>query len=204
MRVEDALTQVRAIQVQVARTERYCCYRWATVAASGAVALAAAAGQTVWIPQPAARPGAFIALWVAAAALNVAIVGAEMLLRFLRSDSEFARRQTVSAVEQFAPCLVAGGLVTVMLRSACPEYTPLLPSLWSILFSLGIFASRRWLPRATILAAAYYLSAGLFCMRFAQGEQALAPWSMLVTFGAGQFLISFILHRDRELVHGDS
>ena len=42
MRVEDALSQLRTIQIQLARTERYCCYQSATVAMSGALALAAA------------------------------------------------------------------------------------------------------------------------------------------------------------------
>jgi hypothetical protein len=201
MRVEEALTQVRAIQMQVARAEQYCCYRWATVAASGIVAVMAVALQSVWVPHPAQHPGAFVALWVAVAALNVAIIGAEMLLRWLQSDSEYARRQTVMTVQQFAPCLIAGGLLTAAMRAACPEYASLYPALWSILFSLGIFASWRFLPRQTVFVAVHYLVAGLLCLRWAQGEQSLQPWTMLITFGAGQLITSFVLYHYREPMH---
>ena len=39
----------------------------------------------------------------------------------------------------------------------------MLPGLWSILFSLGIFASYRLLPRETFWLAVYYLAAGVGC-----------------------------------------
>jgi hypothetical protein len=202
MRVEDALTQVRAIQLQVARTEQYCCYRWVTVAASGVMAVIASIGQAAWIADPAQHPGTFITWWVAVAGVNVAIIGAEMLSRWLRSDSEFARRQTLMAVQQFAPCLLAGGLLTVAVWFACPEFASLLPSVWSIIFSLGIFASWRYLPRHTLFAAWYYLVAGVMCIHWARGDQSLQPWTMLITFGAGQLITSFLLYRHREPIRG--
>jgi hypothetical protein len=202
MRIEDALMQVRAIQLQVARTEQYCCYRWATVAASGIIAILAVALQPQWVLQPAEQPDKFVAWWVVVAALNVTIIGAEMLVRWFRSDSEYARRQTVMTVQQFVPCLIAGGLMTVAMRSACPECASLYPALWSILFSLGIFASWRFLPGQIIVAAAHYLVAGLLCIRWGLAEQSLQPWTMLVTFGAGQLITSFVLYRYREPDHG--
>jgi hypothetical protein len=202
MRIDEALVQVRAIQTQVARTEQFCCYRWATVTGSGALAIIAAGIQPMVVPQPAQHPDAFLMLWVAVAALNVGMVGAEMLVRWLRSDSDFARRQTVLAVQQFAPCLIAGALLTLAMRSCCPDQAWLLPALWSILFSLGIYASGRHLPAGTTFVASYYLAAGLLCIRFAQGEQTLQPWTMALTFGAGQFITGFILYRHREPADG--
>ena len=106
------------------------------------------------------------------------------------------------AVQQFAPCLVAGALLTWTLRSFGPSQAWLYPALWSILFSLGIFASSRHLPAGATLIGGYYLATGLFCIRFAQGEQALQPWTMLLTFGVGQFITGVILYWHKEHADG--
>src|SRR5687768_5344385 len=103
MRIEDALTQVRAIQIQVARAEQFCCYRWATVACSGILAVAAAAVQSSWVAEPVQHCDSFLLLWISVAATSVGIIGAELLSRWLRSDSDYDRRQTITAVQQFAP-----------------------------------------------------------------------------------------------------
>jgi hypothetical protein len=198
VRIEDALSQVRVLQIHVARTERYYCFRWATVAASGWIALAAAAMQSRWVVDPVRQPLLYLQLWVSVAALSVALIGVEMLARWLRSDSDFARRQTVLAVQQFAPCVVAGALMTWAIQVFSAEYTPLLPALWSILFSLGILAARQYLPPGGVAVAAYYLLAGLVCIRWGQAEQALRPWTMAIPFGVGQLLTSFVLYQQPE------
>jgi hypothetical protein len=202
MRIEDALNQVRVIQLQAAGAERYCCYRWASVAATGVIAVIAVVLQPVWVPVPALHPEAFVAWWVSVALLNMVIVGTEMYARWLRSDSEFARRQTVLALQQFAPCLIAGGLLTVAILVGAREHASLIPALWSVLFSLGMFASWRFLPPQMLFASGYYLAAGVLCMLWSLGDHALQPWTMLLTFGAGQLITSFVLYRYRERLHG--
>ena len=78
----------------------------------------------------------------------------------------------------------------------------LLPGLWSILFSLGVFASRRLLPRAIVGVAWFYLLAGLGCLAMAQGEASLSPWAMGIPFGGGQLLAAAVLYRTLECDHG--
>ena len=173
MRIEDALTQVRAIQIQVARTEQFCCYRWATVTCSGILAVAAAAVQSSWVAEPAQHCDAFLLLWVSVAVISVGIIGAELLARWLRSDSDYDRRRTITALQQFAPCLIAGALATWTIRAFSPAHVSLFPALWSLLFSLGIFASWRYLPGGTLAVAGYYLLAGLVCIRFAPASPLL-------------------------------
>ena len=97
-------------------------------------------------------------------------------------------------MEQFVPCLVAGGLLTATLAVASPESLWLLPGLWQILFSLGIFASCRLLPRATFWVAVFYLASGIASLLFARGDAALSPWAMGVPFGLGQFLAAGVLY----------
>ena len=68
------------------------------------------------------------------------------------------------AVEQFLPAGVAGVLLAL---SCCGKFAPetlwMLPGLWQLLVSLGIFASVRSLPRTVALAGAWYFVAGFAC-----------------------------------------
>ena len=155
--------------------------------------------QSYWIPRPADDLRAYLFLWVSVAALSVAITGAEILVRWLRTDSPHARYQTIAAVRQFVPCLVAGALLTWAVMAFSGEHAVLLPTLWAMFFSLGIFSSSRYLPTGSVAVAVYYLVAGLVCLRWGQGQEALAPWTMMITFGAGQMLAAIVLYRRQEI-----
>ncbi len=198
MRIDEALSQVRSIQLQLARTQQYCCYRSATIALSGLLALAAAILQAYWVSDPVDDLARYLWLWVSVAVLSVAVTGAEVLLRWQRADSPHARRQTVATVRQFAPCIVAGAVVTWGIASFTPQHAALLPALWSVIFSLGVFASSAYLPSGSMAVAVYYLVAGIVCLRWGQAEQALRPWTMVVTFAVGQWLTAAVLFRHRE------
>ncbi len=204
MRIEDALSQVRAIQLQVARTERFCCYRWAVVAASGLIAIVAAGVQPYWVANPVRDVDRYLLLWVGVAAVSVGIIGTELLVRLNRTDSAHGRRQTISALRQFSPCVAVGALATWTIFVSCPQHAALLPALWALFFSLGIFASARNLPDGTVAAAIYYLAAGLVCLRWGQADQALMPWTMGITFGLGQLFTSFALYRRQEEPDGNA
>jgi hypothetical protein len=52
-----------------------------------------------------------------------------------------------SALEQFLPGIVAGFLLTGVLLRCAPQSLWMLPGLWQVLFSMGVFASCRFLPR---------------------------------------------------------
>jgi hypothetical protein len=198
MRIEDALTQVRLMQVQVARIERFSCYRSATVGASGVLGLGAALVQPYWVAEPTQQLPRYLSLWVLVAVVSVTFIGVELLARWWRTESAHARRQTVLAVRQFTPCLVAGALLTWAIVLYSPASAFLLPALWSVVFSLGVFASSQHLPAASTALAAYYLVTGLACIGWGRGEQALQPWTMALTFGVGQLLAAFVLHHPQE------
>jgi hypothetical protein len=97
------------------------------------------------------------------------------------------------AVEQFLPALATGVLLTlVVLRHYTPTTFWMLPGLWQIIFSLGVFASCRFLPRLMLIAGFWYLATGLLSL-FLGNARALAPWTMGLAFGGGQLLIAAIL-----------
>jgi len=194
MELREALAQITVIRRQMAAAETFRGYRSMTVGFSGALAIAGAAVQAVWIPQPQRALGAYLALWIGVAAGSVLVCGTEMALRCRRAASPLSRQITLLAVGQFLPCLVAGGLLTLAIVRAAPESAWMLPGLWAVVFSLGVFASCRLLPRWTFAVAAHYLIAGVVCLVLARQEAALSPWAMAGTFGAGQFLAAGILY----------
>ena len=96
---------------------------------------------------------------------------------------------------------VAGALLTVVIVRAVPESLWMLPGLWQIVYSLGIFASCRLLPRPTFWVAVFYLGTGLAVLALAHGEAALSPWSMGLPFGVGQVLAALVLYCTLERDH---
>jgi hypothetical protein len=204
MELREALTQISEIRRQVARTEVFRGYRAMPVAFSGLLALATAAFQAVWVPEPKETPTVYLTLWLGAAAVSALAAGIEMALRCWRSASSLSRDLTWLAVEQFLPCLVAGGLLTIVLAGFVPDNLWMLPGLWQILFSLGIFASYRLLPRATFGVALFYMAAGACTLALAQGDWAFWPWAMGIPFGVGQFYAAGVLYWTLERTHGES
>jgi hypothetical protein len=191
MELREALDQIHHIRRQIAQTERFVGYRSLTTAFTGLVAIATACVQAVWHP---VQEWQYLALWTTAAALSLVVVGSEMVLRCRRLNSALQTEATVLAAEQFIPCLVAGGLLTFVLYQFAPYELWLLPGLWSVIFSLGVFASRRFLPRGTVVVAAYYLLAGLVVIiRSVEHPYVFSPWTMVYTFGVGQLLAAALL-----------
>jgi hypothetical protein len=204
MELREALTQIYEIRQQVAQTEVFRGYRAASVAFTGLIALVGACAQSVLIPDPSRDVPGYLILWIGAAALGMTVTGAEMLWRCRNSWSTYTIVTHSLAVGQFMPAIVAGGLVTFVLAAFAPEVLWLLPGLWSIFFSLGIFASFRLLPRATFLVALFYLVAGLLTLALGQGPLAFSPWAMGLPFGVGQFFAAGVLYWTLERCHVES
>ncbi len=204
MELRDALSQIAEIRQQVARTEVFRGYRSAPIAFSSGVAFVGAALQESWVPDPSVVPLAYVRYWFLAAVVSVAASGATLVYRYRRTESALARSMTWLAVEQFLPCLAAGGLATLVLVCASKESLHLLPGLWALLFSLGIFASARLLPRPAFWIGNYYLAAGLLTLLLARGEYAYSPWAMAGAFGIGQALAAAMFYWTLEHHHDAS
>jgi hypothetical protein len=204
MELREALAHISEIRAQIARTETFRGYRSATVATTGVAAIVGSLVQAAWIPAPLESAGAYLGLWLGIAAGGILLCGGEMAWRSYRTDSPLARQLTLLAVEQFLPCVVAGGLLTVTVVRYAPESLWMLPGLWPVVFSLGVFASCRLLPRALFWVGVYYLAAGMVVFVLARGEAALSPWAMAATFGVGQLASAAILYFALERNHGPS
>ncbi len=202
MHVREALSQISEIRLRVAQTETFRGYRSATVASSGVLAFVGAAVQKVWIPEPADHVQAYLGLWIGIAFVCVVTVAIELGVRSYLARSSLARQVTLLAVGQFLPCMIAGALLTYAVVRFAPEGVWMLPGLWSIVFSLGVFASWRLLPKAMFWVAVYYMGAGMTCLVLARGDAAFSPWAMVGTFGVGQLSTAAILYFGLERHHG--
>jgi len=201
MRLNDALSQIADIRQQIARSQSFNGYRSITTGLTGVIAIIAALVQRHVVPADAIyHMNRYLTIWLVAALVSIVIVGVELGVRCWRADQPLQREMSFHAIEQMTPSLVAGALLTYVITQFAGNIAWILPGMWSILFGLGVFASRRLLPKATFLVGGFYLLAGLFML--SMHLDALGGWAMGVTFGAGQIaaaaLLYFTLERNRE------
>lgn len=190
--LNKALGDISSIRMQVARSTDFRGYGPATLGATGLLALLAAVAQALWLPDAAHRLPAYLALWIATAFVSAALIGVEMHARTRRMHRGIADAMIRMAVEQFLPSVAAGFSITFVLVRYAPAQTWLLPGVWQLIYSLGVFSSCRFLPRLMIVAGAWYLFTGLFCVSLAD-PRALSPWAMGIPYGVGQGLVAAIL-----------
>jgi len=190
--LHKALGDISSIRKQMAQSTQFRGYGPATLAATGVFAFLAALLQSMWLPDPANHIPAYLSIWTSTAVLSAALTGIQMYTRTRRMHSGLSDEMIRMAVEQFLPAVGAGLLVTIALVRFVPAVAWMLPGLWQVIFSLGIFSSCRFLPRPMIAAGAWYLLSGLICIALGDGR-ALAPWTMGFGYGAGQLLVAGIL-----------
>ena len=193
MELRDALSQIAEIRQQMARGQTFRGYRSATTAFSGFLAIVTALFQHLLVPDPALAPRSFVLLWAAAAMICLIVVGAEMFIRTRRSPAGGVQRElTLMAVEQFMPSVVVGAVLAGILCAYYPHLVWLLPGLWMILFSLGVFASCRLLPHGAFAVAGFYLIAGILALIVSPGHREAAL--MGAAFSLGQLALAAILY----------
>jgi hypothetical protein len=192
--LDKALADIFAIRNQIAAGTAFRGYGPATVAATGGLALLTMLVQFLWLEDPTGHPLVFFSGWAATALVSGAMIWVEMQARSRRHHSGLADAMVHQAVEQFLPASVAGALLAVMLWKFAPETLWMLPGLWQVFVSLGIFASVRSLPRSVAFGGAWYIVTGFATLLFASQSHTLSPWTMGLPFVIGQLLMAAILH----------
>lgn len=195
--LRGALDDLALIREQVAKGSQFEGLGPVTLSATGVLALVVAASQTLWLRDPRAHAGAFVATWYATAACSVIVIGIEVLFRSRRVHGSMAVPLMQQAAKHFCPALVAGGLLTIALLRADPAAAWMLPGLWEIIFSFGAFAMAPMLPKPMFVVGLWYLLCGLVCIQRGLVD-GLSGWTMGIPFGVGQLLVAGILvARDR-------
>lgn len=191
--LRQALAEINAIKTQVALGTQFRGYGPRSIAASGLLALLVASLQARFFSAADRDLTIFLKVWVSTAAVSVALSAWETLLRAKRVHTGFSKEMLHAAVAQFLPAVVVGLLLTAVLTRTAPQVLWMLPGLWEVTFSLGIFASCRFLPRPMFAVGLWYLVAGLACLAIESGSQTVSPWSMGIPFGIGQLLVAAVL-----------
>lgn len=200
--LNQALSDIRNIREQVAQTTEFRGYGPLTLSATAVVALVAGVVQSQWVPEPAAHPVQYVSLWLATAVFCAALIATQMLTRANRLHSGMADEMIRLAVAQFLPAALAGLLLPFMLLRVTPAVFWMMPGLWQIIFSLGVFASCRCLPRAMHLVGVWFLAAGLGCIALG-GNRALAPATMSGVYAVGMAMVAAIHYFSAKKVSTD-
>jgi hypothetical protein len=199
--LQQALSEIQSIRTQVARDSEFRGYGPASIAVSGILALLVAAVQAQWTAKHTKSDVAiWLVVWAGTAAVSVLLTGIETIARARRVHVGIAKEMVQSAVEQFLPAVIVGALLTVVMLRLAVQECWMLPGLWELIFSLGVFASCRFLPRQMFAVGVWYLAAGLFCLAAASTTRELSSWSMGIPFGVGQLLVAAVL----EFGYGES
>jgi hypothetical protein len=189
--LQEALSVIHSIRHQVARGTEFRGYGPASIAVSGILAMLVAAMQAHWMTKPDLTM--WLAVWAGTAAVSVLLTGIETFARARRVHVGFAGEMIEAAVAQFLPAVMVGLLLTVVMVRVAARECWMLPGLWELIFSLGVFASCRFLPRLMFGVGVWYLAAGLFCLAAGSAAQSLSPWTMGIPFGVGQLLVAAVL-----------
>lgn len=190
--LDRALGDISTIRRQMARSTEFRGYGPLTLATTGLFAISAAVVQGRWVADPASHITGYLTIWIWTAVTSAALIWLQMQTRTRRIHSGLADEMIRMAVEQFLPAIVAGALVTGVVARYVPQAVWILPGVWQVIFSLGVFSSCRFLPRPIVAAGVWYLVTGLVCIGLGD-MRALSPWAMGIPYGAGQLLIAGIL-----------
>ncbi|HEY4261448.1 MAG TPA: hypothetical protein VGM98_14870 [Schlesneria sp.] len=196
--LQEALQDISAIRHQMARAEQFRGYRAVPVCMSGLFAVVGGLLQAAWISDPQVEIKQYLFVWLSVAAASQVVCLASIWRRYRMSKGLLHQETTHLALGQFYPCLVAGALLTFVIVKSVPQAVGMLPGLWAVLFSLGLFASLRLLPRPMVGVACYYLVGGLYVVSLENSPSALGPWTMPLLFGVGQLLTAAILSQSEK------
>lgn len=193
--LHQALDEIAAIRGQMARAGEFRGYGPVALSATAAVAAAAGWLQSTLVPDPGRAPERYVLLWAAAALIAATLIGVEAVARTRRLHGGLSNAMIRAALEQFLPAAVACALITLVVVNRLPGNVALLPGLWQLIFSLGVFASCRFLPRAALAVGVWYLITGLLALALASGPLAWDAWTMAAPFVVGQCLAAAVLWR---------
>jgi hypothetical protein len=137
----------------------------------------------------------YVGIWMTCLAVALALNYGAVAIWMLKHRGPAAASGFRTAARSIAPSVVLGGLLSVALidRGAYA----LLPGTWFALYSLGLFASRDAIPRATAFVTLGFAAlAALFLVSPLQ-HVALAWWVMPLGFGLGQIAVGTLIWMER-------
>lgn len=191
--LEKALGEIGDIRAKLATNAMFRGFGPRIVAITGLLALLNALAQTLWPEIFADSAQRYIWSWIAIGVIATALTATEMWARSRRIHGGLADAMLSNAAEQFLPAGVAGAAITAVILKFSAEQSWLLPGLWQIILSIGIFSAARSLTKAINIIAAWYFVSGIVVLILCAQTHQLSPWHMGLPFTAGQLAAALIL-----------
>ena len=191
--IDKALSDIVEIRSRIAAGTSFRGYGPLAIAVTGAIGLVTALGQILFLPHRS--DSQYVWCWIGAGLLSTLVIRVEMQHRSRRHHSGLADAMIHQAIAQFLPAAAAALFLPLFLLRYAPESIWMMPGLWQILVSLGIFASLRSLPAMVSWGGFFYFLSGAASLFLADGARALSPWLMGAPFFLGQCLIAILLYR---------
>ncbi len=195
--VNKAIEQLSEIHRHLSKTEIFRGLSALPIAIMGLIAILGGYFQPYFINHESIN---FIYYWFAIAVINIIFSGCVIAYNYLYKESQFDQKRTLRTIGQVIPAIVSGLVVTgyFIMDLNLMLYVQILPPVWNILFSLGIFSAKPYLPRWIIIPALYFLVCG-FLLMFLWNETGLsAHWKMPISFGIGFFLSAGVFYWENE------
>lgn len=187
----EALNELKTIHNQMAKSSIYKGYRSFYVALGGIIGLIAVFIQPCFVKKIESR--VFVYYWLIIAAINLVLCLLMICYQYFFIESAFQQKITKRVVIQFLPMLIAGALVTLPLHLN-NSFISYLPGIWAVIFALGVFNVRPYLPDITSLVGIYFFiaAAGLFYLAYFQSTLLLPVFGL--SFSIGLFIGSLVLY----------
>lgn len=196
MDIDKAVNQISDIHRHLAKSEIFYGYKPKAVFMVGISAFIAAVVQN-WLMIPANNV-IFLAQWLVLASIVIVIMGGNIIYNYLKSGSNFEIHQMSKVFLQFVPSLAGGSIITAVMMLLESSALVFLPGIWAILFSLGIFSMRPYLPKMVGFVGLFYLFAGGILLLLVRYDLSCSSWGLGLTFGLGHLFTALILHLDVE------
>lgn len=192
--VHKALAEIDYVKRQMARAVVFRGFAPVTLLVTAALAGLAGALQAFAVPAPSDAPGTYVMLWTGTAVLAVGLIGASAVPRARARHGGLASGMMHGTLEHFLPVAVVAALVTAVVTRSTPELVWMLPGLWQVFLSLGVFAATASLPQAMRVVGLWYLLSGLICLSWP--AIAVSPLGMAGPFVIGQTSAAAVLFRE--------
>jgi hypothetical protein len=197
--LDRALTDISVIREQLAQSTEFQGYAPATLATTGVFALLVAAAQGSGCPNRSPTCACSFPVWVGTAAVCVVITAIETIRRSRRGSRWLRPAMLQSALEQFVPAIVAGGLLTMALLEVAPQDLWMIPGPLAHRLQPGRVCFAPLPAAGGILGRVWFLGCGLACLALAAPTHTNSPWAMGIPYGVGHLLVAGILQYRRQL-----
>ncbi|MEM1275549.1 MAG: hypothetical protein AAGH74_03420 [Pseudomonadota bacterium] len=200
--LDDALSDIAAIKAQVDRTASFRGFGPAVLLLTAGLAGLGGVMQPYFVAPGAGAVEAYLVFWGAIAMVAVTVIAVSSVVRARLAHGARSRSMMLRVLWLFAPALIAGATLGLAISVAVPETFWLLPGVWQVVLSLGIFAALPALPNSMGLVAAWYLLSGVSATLFGRADIP-SPWLMMIPFMVGQTLAAFVFFLDSKRSDGE-